>query len=134
MEGFIVFAWLFALILVILGAILTIALYFALNSIEALRRRRLNIWMIVSIFLITFIIHYFCAVSASNLWGETDPSKILLLGLKEIYSAGGGLTFEGQSIAESSTLAAIIYYASIAWLAISNGLLISIGVSHQFYS
>ncbi len=134
MGAFVCLAWLLAVILVVLGAILTIALYFALNSIESLRRRRLNIWMIVSIFLITFIIHYFCAVSAANLWGEADPSKILLLGLKEIYSAGGGLTFEGQSIAESSTLAAIIYYASIAWLAISNGLLISIGVSHQFYS
>lgn len=64
-----------------------------------------------------------------------DFWDLLNYGIKEIYAELGGLGFEGQNIDGSiSPFFESLYFGSIAWLALSNVILISIGISYPLHS
>ena len=127
--------------LVIVGLLTSITLFFYFRAIKKHGRSKViprNIQAIIIIFLIVLVIHIGC-VAAINFGNQTlsNPDKwayAISNGLKEIFIQIGGLTFEGQEFDPRASIAAIIYFATIAWLAISDAILIVIGVSYPIYS
>ena len=131
-------SFIFAPILIIsLLVLVTLIIYFVIDKKS--KSTHLNFWFIVSLFWIVFLIHSICVFTVGlnsdnknivdlNYW------QIIQKGFEEIYSQLGGLGFEGQEFNSASVAGSIIYFCSIAWLAITNAIIITIGLNYRFYS
>ena len=138
-----IFVWKFLLFFFVpiltigLFVFLTLLLYFII--IREYKKKNINAIFITFLFAIVFIIHFFCIFLVGlnedgGLLKNDDFSKIILIGFKEIYSQLGGLTFEGQNFDGVEVFWAIVYFGSIAWLAVTNAIIITFGVNYKFFS
>ena len=117
---------------VLLASFVTIVLYFVFDRLfRGKGIKNFNITCMVIVLVITLAIHLVCIYKTTDFASKEFPDA-LLEGLKEIYSTFGGITFEGQELKDASTLASLFYFGSILWLAVTNALLIGIGVSYEF--
>lgn len=113
----------------------TLKLYFWRNQYS--KSQYFNLRFIFVIFIIVFIIHALCILSNGiNELGSAikneDVFKVVAIGFKEIYSQLGGLTFEGQSFNANNVFSEWIYFGSIAWLAITNAIIITSSLIYEF--
>lgn len=136
-----------SILLLCLLVFITILLY--INFSKKRKRRWFNIKFIAILFLIVFIVHVICVFLSLGDKGEWSKlfqdlndnnnlrnciSHLLKIFYTELYSTLGGLTFEGQEIDASNFWITSIYFLSIIWLAVTNAILIVIGISFTIYS
>lgn len=125
------------ILLIGLVVLLTLIIYFVCD--RYFKSPRLNLYFIISLFAIVFLIHTICVLTVGL---NSDNQNIVNLGyweiiqkgFEEIYNQLGGLGFEGQEFNSTSVCASIFYFGSIAWLAITNALIITIGLNYRIYS
>ena len=122
-----------ALLIVLLLVAIVIGIYVKImqRSSKA-RTMRLNVVIILVLLAFVLLIHFGCVCYLGA--GERDIAKAISTGFEELFSAIGGLTFEGQEIKTDNYIVSSIYFGSIAWLAISDVILIVAGVSYPIYS
>lgn len=122
-------------VLIILVCI-NVFVYYTLMRFPLFKSKYLNIEFIVVSFLIVFVIHLICIFNVKHKPGTVmNFWDLLNYGIKEIYAELGGLGFEGQNIdGRIAPFFESLYFGSIAWLALSNVILISIGISYPLHS
>ena len=120
-----------AVVAVLVVSFITIVLYFVLDRLlRGKGIKNLNIICMAFVVIATLTIHLVCIATVSD-FEKKDFSTALVEGIEEIYKTLGGITFEGQDFNGGSG-ATLLYFGSILWLAVTNALLIGIGVSYEF--
>ena len=120
-----------AVLAVVIVSFLTLLLYFAIDrGVKKHGAKDLNIAFIVIVFLATLVIHFFCIFE--KIGTEDDIVAGIFNGIKAIYRQLGSLTFEGFDEHDITDGLVFLYLASTLWMALTNALLISIGVSYEF--
>ena len=141
--------WIGPLVLIFLGALIFGTLWIYIMLKRKGISKHLEFWFILIFFCIVIFVHFVCAAviaSFSNSTNEEPPKlpidfwTLVNQGFREIFSLIGGLTFEGQNFefyrqtSIEELIFSIIYFCTIAWLAITNGIIIVLGFSYTIYS
>ena len=131
----IVLASLLAFVCVAIAVIIVLFVYFLISRrSNKARKIPLNVQFIISLFVIVFATRILMLLSVAEFTSADSFWDSVSKAFEEFYSLLGGLTFEGQYTELKAIALKILYFGSIAFLAICNTLLIVYGVSYPFQS
>lgn len=144
-RSFLITLLIYFVVFIVLATLVFFTIWGFIHRNRKKSKKHAEAKFIIWSFIIVLFIHLICVntvayLSFSCTKESPDWLSFANQGLKEIFALLGGLTFEGQNFEFEKPsdivecICSIVYFISIAWLAITNAILIVLGFSHTIYS